>query len=145
MSSNITRLVRTASLAAGAGALVLTSAGPAAAHHCWRDWQDQAYQNLAGAGTPWTPLSDYLAEGLAHEMPGVTEECLAHTPEFTKLWMDARDMEVEPLVQVRGTVGGGAYHHKGKVPGPTHYLTEADFGELIGYVMAEPDCQPPAE
>lgn len=143
MSHLAKRLGRSATLAAAAGALVMTAAGPAAAHHCYRDWQDQAQQRLAENGTAWVPLSDYLAAGLAEMMPDASPACLAHVPEFTQQWMDAHDVAVEPLIQVKGTVGGGAFHKNGKAPGPTHYLSEADFDELIGYVMAEPDCAPP--
>ena len=145
MSHLAKRLGRSATLAAAAGALVMTATGPAAAHHCYRDWQEQANQRLAENGTAWVPLHEYLAEGLTSEMPGVSADCLAHVPEFTDQWMDAHDIAVEPLIQVKGTVGGGAFHKNGTVPGPTHYLSESDFDELIGYVMAEPDCAQPGD
>lgn len=137
------RLVRAAIATAGTGALVVAMAGPAAAHHCWRDWQGSAHEQLAAGGTAWVTMTDFVVMGLGEE--GLPEACLAHAGEWTAAWMESHDVEDEPLVHSRATVGGGAAHKKGKEPGHTNYLGDADFNELIGYAMAEPDCAPPTE
>jgi hypothetical protein len=126
------------------GVAGLALAPAASAHHCYKtEWQEAAYAQVS-SGTPWTPMSELVAFAVT-EFFGGTAECAAHADEWTAAWMDAHDVETEPLIHMRATVGGGAHDRNGKTVPPFSYLTEADFAELEGLIMAEEDCAPEPE
>jgi hypothetical protein len=52
-------------------------------------------------------------------------------------WMEATGAQAEPLIHSRATIGSGAFYKKGKEPGPTHYLGDADFAVLDAALMEQ--------
>lgn len=137
--------VRYAAALAAVG--LVTSAGAASAHHCYKDqWADAAYQHHLAGGTAWVSLSDLGAQFLVP--PELQAECGWVADAAVADWMQMRGMTKEPLIHSRATVGGGALHHKGKSPAPFSYLSQADFEELGGLLFGYlADCapMPPAE
>lgn len=125
---------------AGAGALAIAVAGPAAAHHCFKDeWQDAARAQLTQGKTPWMPMSDFIAFAITEEF-GLPDECAAHADQFVAAWMTHAGVDEEPLIHMRATVGGGAAH-QGRAPQPMSYLEDADFDYLGGLLGSTEDCQ----
>lgn len=124
----------------GAAVTAALAIGPAAlAHHCYRDaWQDAAYQQVQ-SGTPWTPLSDFLAFAVTEEFGG-SPACVAHADQWVAGWMGDKGLTQEPLIFTKATVAGGAADRNGKDVKPFSYLTDADFGTFVGDVLSEPDC-----
>jgi hypothetical protein len=133
-------------LAAGA-ALSLLGSTAASAHHCYKvDWQEKAYENLAASGTAWLPLSDLAVMFMASpDEPW----CADVVDTAVHAWVDEAGFVQEPLIHSRATIGGGAFYKKGKMPPPIDYLTDDQFGMLIGgYVlpaMMAAGCTPPPE
>jgi hypothetical protein len=129
-----------------AGVATLAIAPGAMAHHCYKtEWQEVAYAQVR-AGTPWTPMSQFVGM-VVSSFPGATPECVAHAGEWTQEWMEANDVDVEPLIHMRATAGGGAHDRNGKTLPSISYLDDADFGFLVGRIMSEADCadlEPPA-
>ncbi len=128
------------------GVASLAIAPAAMAHHCFKsEWTDAAYAKVR-AGTPWTPMTDFVGFAVS-SFPGATPECVSHAGEWTEAWMESEELDVEPLIHMRATAGGGAHDRNGKDVPPISYLDDGDFGFLVGQVLAEPDCagvQPPA-
>jgi hypothetical protein len=120
-------------LAAGA-ALSLLGSTAASAHHCYKvDWQERAYENLAASGTAWMPLSDLAVMFMASPdeawCAGVVDAAVLE-------WVQDAHFAQEPLIHSKATIGGGAFYKKGKVPPPINYISDDQFGTLIGgYVM----------
>jgi hypothetical protein len=116
------------------------------AHHCDKtEWQEAAYAQVR-SGTAWAPMEDFVAFAVT-EFLGQSPECAAHADEWTAAWMEMHDVEVEPLIHMKATAGGGAHDRNGKNVPPFSYLSDADFGELVGMIMSEADCadlEPPA-
>ncbi len=130
--------VRTGAVAV-VGVASLTIAPAALAHHCYKtEWQEAAYAQVR-SGTPWTPMSDFVTLVVGMEF-GAPAECTAHADEWVDAWMEANGVEAEPLIHMRATAGGGAHDRNGKDVPPISYLDDADFGFLVGQVLAEPDC-----
>ncbi|MGC5584426.1 hypothetical protein [Ornithinimicrobium sp. W1665] len=119
-------------LAAGA-ALSLLGAGAASAHECYKhDWQQQAYDNLAANGSAWMPVSGMVRMFLV--APDEQETCGPLADAAVAEWVQTWDFPREPLIHSRATIGGGA-KAKGKNPPPIGYLTDDQFGSLIGGVV----------
>lgn len=138
--------VRYAAALAAVG--LVTSAGTASAHHCYKDeWTAAAYANLASNGTAWMSLSDLGTMFMV--APQDVEQCGPAIDRAVAEWMADVGMTVEPLIHSRATVGGGAFYHKGKAPKPFEYLSDDDFGTVVGLSMtylAEAGCPlPPME
>ena len=125
---------------------LVTSAGAASAHHCYKDrWADAAYQHHLAGGTAWVSLSDLGAQFLVP--PELQEECGWVADAAVADWMQARKLTQEPLIHSKATVGGGA-HAKGNTPKPFSYLSDAEFEELGGLLfgyLAECAPMPPGE
>lgn len=138
-----THLGRGAAVLAGATALAVVAAGPASAHHCYKEWNDAARAQVS-AGTAWMSMSDFV-EMAATEFFGLPPECTSHAGEWADAWMAYAGVETEPTIHMKATVGGGANHRKGFVPKPFGYLGDEDFAFLESQIMAEPDCAPPGE
>lgn len=114
---------------------LVTSAGTASAHHCYKDqWADAAYQHHLNGGTAWITLSDLGTMFLVP--PELQAECGWVVDDVVADWMADKGMSQEPLIHSRATVGGGAFYHKGKAPGPFEYLGDEDFMMLEAEVMA---------
>lgn len=114
---------------------LVTSAGAASAHHCYKEeWSAAAYQNLAEKGTAWMSLSDVGTTFMV--APEDVARCGPAVDRAVAEWMAAAGLTTEPLIHSRATVGGGAMHHKGKAPKPFAYLSEDDFGTVVGLSMA---------
>lgn len=136
MSSN--HLRRGAGVLAGAAALAVVAAGPASAHHCYKEWNDAARDRVS-AGQVWMPMSGYVGYAVT-EFFGLSAECAAHADEWTAAWMATVGAETEPTLHMKATVGGGAAHMKGFEPKPFGYLDDADFVFLEGLIFGEADC-----
>lgn len=120
-------------LAAGA-ALSLMGSTVASAHHCYKvDWQERAYENLAANGTAWMTISDLGAMFLL--TPGEEATCRPVLDQAVAEWMVLEDFDREPLIHSKATIGGGAYHRAGKNPPPIGFLTDAQFGSLMGLAV----------
>lgn len=105
---------------------LVTSAGAASAHHCYKDqWADAAYQHHLAGGTAWVSLSDLGTMFLVP--PELQEDCAWVVDEVVADWMEANGMSQEPLIHSKATVGGGAFYHKGMAPGPFEYLGDEEF------------------
>lgn len=127
--------------AAGLSVVALvTSAGAASAHHCYKEeWTEAAYQRLAAGGTAWVSLSDVGTMFLVP--PEHQADCGWVVDEAVAEWMAAEGLTQEPLIHVKATVGGGAYYKKGMEPAPFSYLGEDDFRTLGALVEANlPAC-----
>lgn len=127
---------------------LVTSAGTASAHHCYKDeWTAQAYENLAASGKAWMTLSDLGTMFMV--APDEVAVCGPLIDQAVYEWMDWKGLEVEPLIHSKAIVGGGAFHNKGKAPKPFEYMTEEDFGMVIGaaigYMMEAGCTLPPME
>jgi len=126
--------------AAAAGALALAAAGPAAAHHCYKnDWQAAARAQLEHNHTAWMPMSDFLEVAIT-DFFGLPPECATHADEFVASWMSYAGVDQEPIIQTRATIGGGA-ELQGRDPRPISYLEEDDFGYFDSLLANTPDCQ----
>jgi hypothetical protein len=126
---------RTGVVAATAAAFTLAGAGIASAHHCYKDdWQAAAYQHHLKGGTAWVSLSDLGTMFLIP--PELQAQCGYVADEAVAAWMAESGLTQEPLIHSKATVGGGAFYNKGKAPKPFEYLSEADFDELGGLLMA---------
>jgi len=127
--------------AAAAGALALAVAGPASAHHCYKnDWQSAARTQLETHHTAWMPMSDLLSSAIT-DFFGLPEACAAHADEFVASWMSYAGVDQEPIIQTRATIGGGA-ELQGRDPRPIGYVEDADFGYIDGLIASTSDCQP---
>ncbi|WP_141401531.1 hypothetical protein [Ornithinimicrobium cerasi] len=117
---------------------LVTSAGAASAHHCYKDrWADAAYQHHVNGGTAWVTLSDLGTMFLVP--PELQADCAWVVDEVVAEWMVERGMTQEPLIHSKATIGGGAFYNKGKAPKPFEYLGEADFmmlEEVVGERLA---------
>jgi hypothetical protein len=123
-----------------AGVASLTIAPAAMAHHCYKaEWQEAAHAQVK-AGTPWMAMTDFTALVVGTEF-SAAPECTAHADEWVAAWMAVNDVDQEPLIHMRATAGGGAHDRNGKEVPAISYLDGADFGFLVGQVLAEPDCQ----
>ncbi|GGK72698.1 hypothetical protein GCM10011509_21600 [Ornithinimicrobium pekingense] len=133
--------VRYAAALAAAG--LVTSAGAASAHHCYKDqWADAAYQHHLAGGTAWTPLSDLGT--MIFLAPGDVEKCGGAVDDAVAAWMVDEGLTQEPLIHSRAIVGSGAMG-KGKAPTPFEYLSDDDFGALAELAVAhimEAGCVP---
>jgi hypothetical protein len=113
---------------------LVTSAGTASAHHCYKDqWADAAYQHHLNGGTAWVSLSDLgamflIPEELQAECGWVADAAVAD-------WMEMNDMTQEPLIHSKATIGSGAFYKKGMAPKPFSYLSDAQFEELGGMLF----------
>jgi hypothetical protein len=140
--STITHLVRAGGVVAGGTALALLAAGPASAHHCYKEWNDAARAQVS-TGTSWMAMSDFVSFA-ATEFFGLSDACASHGDEWTQAWMVEAGVTTEPTVHMRATVGGGAAHRTGKEPKPFGYLGDDDFAFLESQIFSEPDCVPSA-
>jgi hypothetical protein len=112
---------------------LVTSAGAASAHHCYKDqWADAAYEHHRAGGTAWVSLSDLGEMFLVP--PELQADCGWVADAAVADWMQARDMTQEPLIHSRATIGGGAAA-KGKAPKPISYISDGDFEELGGILF----------
>jgi hypothetical protein len=121
--------------AAAAAAFLVTSAGTASAHHCYKEqWNAAAYENHLRGNTAWMPLSDMAVEFVLAPM-GLAEQCAWAADAAVEDYMAAMGMTQEPLIHSKATIGSGAYYKKGKAPGRIAYLEDADFAVLEGALM----------
>ena len=133
--------------AAAAAAFLVTSAGTASAHHCYKEqWNAAAYENHLRGNTAWMPLSDMTVMFMASpEEPW----CAGVVDAAVHSWVHEAGFEQEPLIHSRATIGGGAFYKKGKMPPPIDYLTDDQFGMRIGGhvlpAMMAAGCTPPPE
>lgn len=132
------QLRRSGGVIAGAAALAVVGAGPASAHHCFKEWIDAARAQVS-SGTVWMPVSDFVAMAIT-EFFELSGQCASHADAWTGDWMKWRGMETEPTIHTKATVGGGAAHRKGFEPKPFGYLGDDDFAFLEGLIFSEPDC-----
>ena len=136
-------LRRGAGVLAGAAALAVVAAGPASAHHCYKEWNDAARDRVS-TGQVWMPMSGFVEYVVTYEF-GMSAECVAHADEWTAAWMATVGAETEPSIHMKATVGGGAAHFKGFEPKPFGYLGDADIAFLEGLIFSETDCVPGGE
>ena len=100
--------------AAAAAAFLVTSAGTASAHHCYKEqWNAAAYENHLRGNTAWMPLSDMAVEFVLAPM-GLAEQCAWAADAAVEDYMAAMGMTQEPLIHSKATIGSGAYYKKGK-------------------------------
>lgn len=117
---------------------LVTSAGAASAHHCYKEeWAEAAYQHHLAGGTAWMPLSD-MATLYVLEPEGLAEACAWTADAAVADFMEMKGLTQEPLIHSKAIIGGGAFHKAGKAPKPINYLSDPDFeflmGALFGYV-----------
>lgn len=125
---------RLLAVASGAVAIAVGNASLASAHHCYKEsWADAAYAQLSQSNTAWVSLSDMGKQFLV--APDELEECGYLIDEAVAEFMDAHDLEQEPLIHSKATIGSGAYYKKGKEPGKIRYLTDDQFGHLTMLVF----------
>ena len=142
MRSITTGLRRLGLAASMTAALTLAGASTASAHHCYKDtWSAAAHSQQSSNKSPWMTLSDLgvqfiiIGELNAPECAGVADDVVADL-------MRDKGLVQEPLIHTKATVGGGAFYHKGKAPGPFEYLSEADFEFLtVGVIEGVAKCQ----
>jgi len=131
---------RTGVVLAGTAALTMGLGSSAWAHHCYKDaWQEAASEQLAEGGTAWAPMSDFV--GMMITSFDGSPDCAAHADEWVAAWMAANDVEAEPLIHTKATVGGGAKYMKDYEPAPFEYLGDEEFGFLMGMVFSTPGCE----
>lgn len=139
------RLGRLGLTAAAATTAVVLGAGPAMAHHCYKNaWQQAAYEHHLKGGTPWMPLSDL---GVAFLIGPDHLECAYVADDAVAAYMKAHGLTQEPLIHSRATTGGGAAS-QGKTVKPFSYLMDDDFAEVTGYLIkgmatCAPEWSPP--
>lgn len=141
--SALHRTMRRAGIAlAATAAVTLAGSTMASAHHCYKDeWQAAAYEQLSNGRTAWMPLSDLGTAFLIG--PDHAQQCGYVADEVVEQWMAANDVDKEPLIHMRATVGGGALYNSGKEPKPFSYLDDEDFGMLtMGIVEGMATCAP---
>lgn len=127
------RAGRATATVALAVALTMVGTTAASAHHCYKDdWAAAAHEHHLQGGTAWVTLSDLGTMFLIP--PDLQEECGYVADEVVADWMAEHDLEQEPLIHSKATVGhGAAYQGKGQMP--FSYLGEADFEALSIGVM----------
>lgn len=131
---------RTGVVLAGTAALTMGLGSSAWAHHCYKDaWQEAASEQLAEGGTAWMPMSDFV--GMMITIFGGSSDCVAHADDWVAAWMTANEVEDEPLIHMKATVGGGAKYMKDYEPAPFEYLGDEEFGFLVGQVLSTPGCE----
>src|SRR5690606_597523 len=119
--------------AAAAAAFLVTSAGTASAHHCYKEqWNAAAYENHLRGNTAWMPLSDMAVEFVID--PALGGVCDWTADEAVQDYMEYMGMSQEPLIHSKATIGSGAYG-KGKAPKGIAYLSEEDFNVLMGMLF----------
>ena len=134
---HLSRITIAGAIAAG---IVVTTAGSASAHHCYKnEWADAAYHHHRAGGTAWIPLSQMGRQFLIPEE--LQDVCGWAADKAVEDFMKERNLTQEPLIHGKAVTGSGAYA-KGKAPQPYSYLTDADFdllgGALFGYLA---ECQ----
>ncbi|HEX5969200.1 MAG TPA: hypothetical protein VFY88_12035 [Intrasporangium sp.] len=141
--SALHRTVRRAgTVLAATAAITLAGSTMASAHHCYKnEWQAAAHEQLSNGRTAWMPLSDLGTAFLIG--PDYAQQCGYVADDVVEQWMAANDVDTEPLIHMRATVGGGALYNSGKEPKPFSYLDDEDFGMLtMGIVEGMATCAP---
>lgn len=130
---------RTGVVLAGTAALTMGLGSSAWAHHCYKDaWQEAASEQLAGGGTAWMPMTDFV--GMMITSFGGEPDCVANADDWVAAWMAEYGVEDEPLIHMKATVGGGA-NMKDYEPAPFEYLGDEEFGFLVGQVLSTTGCE----